>query len=263
MHIFNRVKFITPESVELEFILAGIGSRTFALLIDYHVLALIIALIFTIWLTVSYQIYTFGRQIFGEQTNNWVVAIAFLILFAVYAGYFVFFETLWQGQTPGKRFAKIRVVRDDGRPVGLQQTTLRALLRPFDEISFIGALLIMFNQKEKRLGDFVAGTIVIQTSSIAVSEKQKLTLSESSNSACEKILETTDLSPMLADDFAVIREYLVRRHIMSKQARAALAIELTQQVQSIIQLNNLPDGISPDTFLEGIYLAYQKTSINE
>ncbi|RUT02809.1 hypothetical protein DSM106972_057290 [Dulcicalothrix desertica PCC 7102] len=261
MHIFNRVKFITPESVELEFTLAGIGSRTFALLIDYHILALIIALIFTIWLTVSYQIQTFGKQIFGEQADNWVVAIAFFILFAVYAGYFVFFETLWQGQTPGKRLAKIRVVRDDGRPVGLQQTTLRALLRPFDEISFIGALLIMFNRKEKRLGDFVAGTIVIQTSSIAVSEKQKLTLSESSNSACEKILETTNLSPMLPDDFAVIREYLVRRHIMSKQARAALAIELTQQVQSIIQLNNLPDGISPDTFLEGIYLAYQKTSI--
>ncbi|BAZ17811.1 RDD domain-containing protein [Calothrix sp. NIES-4071] len=260
MHILNRVKFVTPESVELEFTLAGIGNRTFALLIDYHVLALIIALVLTAWLTISYQIQTFAKQIFGDKFDNWMVAIVALILFAVYAGYFVFFETFWQGQTPGKRVAKIRVVRDDGRPVGLQQTTLRALLRPFDEISFIGALLIMFNRKEKRLGDFVAGTIVIQTQTIAISEKQNLTLSESSNLACSKILETADLSPMLPDDFAVIREYLVRRHIMSKKAQATLANELTQQVQSIIELNNLPDGTTPDTFLEGIYLAYQQTS---
>lgn len=261
MHIFNRVKFVTPESVELEFTLAGIGSRAWALIIDYHILGLTIALIITVLVTISYQIEVFWKQIFGENSYLWTTAIAFLILFAVYAGYFVFFETLWQGQTPGKRFAKIRVVRDDGRPVGLQQTTLRALLRPFDEISFIGALLIIFNRKEKRLGDFVAGTIVIQTQTAAISEKQKLVLSESANLACNKILETADLSPMLPDDFAVIREYLVRRHIMSKQARAALAIELTQQVQSIIELNNLPDGISPDTFLEGIYLAYQQTSM--
>jgi uncharacterized RDD family membrane protein YckC len=261
MHIFNRVKFVTPESVELEFTLAGIGSRALALIIDYHILGLMIALVLTTWLTISYQIETFWKQIFGEKFYLWTTAITFLIIFAVYAGYFVFFETLWQGQTPGKRIAKIRVVRDDGRPVGLQQTTLRALLRPFDELSFIGALLIIFNRKEKRLGDLVAGTIVIQTQTVTILEKQKLVLSESANSASNKILETADLSSMLPDDFAVIREYLVRRHIMSKKARATLASELTQQVQSIINLNNIPDGISPDTFLEGVYLAYQNTSL--
>jgi uncharacterized RDD family membrane protein YckC len=263
MHILNRVKFVTPESVELEFTLAGVGSRAFALVIDYHILAVVIALVLTAWATISYQIQAFGKQIFGDRADNWVLAITLLVLFVVYAGYFVFFETLWQGQTPGKRFAKIRVVRDDGRPVGLQQTTLRALLRPFDEISFIGALLIIFNRKEKRLGDFVAGTIVIQTQTVAVSEKQKLTLSESSKLACSQILETTNLSTMLPDDFAVIREYLVRRHIMAKKAREELAIELTQQVKSIIQLDRLPDGINSDIFLEGIYLAYQQSSTGE
>ncbi|MBF2064979.1 MAG: RDD family protein [Calothrix sp. C42_A2020_038] len=258
MHIFNRVKFVTPESVELEFTLAGIGSRTFALLVDYIVLGLVISLVLIAFLTVSYQIETFWEQIFGDKAYTWLFAIMFLILFSIYAGYFVFFETLWQGQTPGKRLAKIRVVRDDGRPVGLQQTTLRALLRPFDEISFIGALLIIFNRKEKRLGDLVAGTIVIQTQTVAISEKQKLILSEASNSVCSQILETADLSSMLPDDFAVIREYLVRRNIMSKQARAQLANELTQQVKSIIKLDNIPEGINPDTFLEAIYLAYQQ-----
>ena len=162
MHIFRRVKFRTPESIELEFTLAGIGNRAWALLIDYQVLGLTIAVFMVVWTMLSTQLTDFWISIFGTQTTLWLLAIAFFVIFAIYAGYFVFFEALWQGQTPGKRFAKIRVIRDDGKPVGLPQAALRALLRPGDEILFSGVFLIMLGSKEKRLGDLVAGTIVIQ-----------------------------------------------------------------------------------------------------
>lgn len=258
MHIFNRIKFITPESVELEFTLAGIGNRAWALIIDYSVLGLFLGVFLIVWTFISVQLADFWTGFFGDKAGLWALAIAFFIFFIIYVGYFVFFETIWQGQTPGKRFAKIRVVRDDGRPVGLQQTTLRALLRPIDELFFIGALLIIFTHQEKRIGDLTAGTIVIQTQTINISDKEQLVLSDAADAWCANLLAIADLSPMLPDDFAVIREYLVRRSIMSEKARLSLSQQLTQQVQAIIKLDNIPPNISSDVFLEAVYLAYQK-----
>ncbi|MGB3654832.1 MAG: RDD family protein [Rivularia sp. (in: cyanobacteria)] len=256
MHIFRRVKFRTPESIELEFTFAGIGNRAWALLIDYHVLGLTIAVFIAVWSTLSLQLFDFLESIFGKQTPLWVLAIAFFVLFAIYSGYFVFFEALWQGQTPGKRIAKIRVIRDDGKPVGLPQAALRALLRPVDEIFFIGVFLIMFGNKEKRLGDLVAGTIVIQNQLPIASTA--IVVSEQAKSFSSELLQITDISPMLADDFAVISEYLRRRVAMSTKAKSQLSIKLAEQVKEIIHLENIPPNISSDIFLEAIYVAYQE-----
>ncbi|MEA5617888.1 RDD family protein [Cronbergia sp. UHCC 0137] len=256
MHIFNRVKFSTPESVELEFTLAGIGNRALAVIIDYQILALSLVVFVSFWVFISNQLTDIGVQIFGSSFGLWMTAIAFLILFIIYTGYFVFFETFWHGQTPGKRIAKIRVVQDDGRPVGLQQSTLRALLRPIDESLFIGAFLIIFNQREKRLGDLVSGTIVIQAETVLKSAK--LNISEQAKSFYISLQKVSELSLLLPDDFAIIREYLLRRNGMSPKAKASLSLKLAQQVQDIIELKILPADISSDVFLEAIYLAYQQ-----
>jgi uncharacterized RDD family membrane protein YckC len=186
----------------------------------------------------------------------WLLAIFVIIAFAIYISYFVFFETLWFGQTPGKRFAKIRVVRDDGRPIGLQQATLRALLRPFDESLFIGAFLIMLGRREKRLGDLVADTIVIQAQTPTISAT--LTISEQAKILHKKLVQIAELSQLLPDDFAVIREYLQRRGAMSLKARASLSLKLAEQVTAIINLEKLPEAVTPDLFLEAVYLMYQQ-----
>lgn len=258
MHIFNRVKFRTPESVELEFTLAGIGNRAWALVIDYHVLAVILVLFLIAWTTVSIQLADFLSSIFSDQVSLWLVAIASLVGFTIYQSYFIVFETLWQGQTPGKRFAKIRVVQDDGRPIRLQQATLRALLRPFDEVLFIGAFLIMFARREQRLGDLAAGTIVIQTQTATTSAT--FTVSQQAKSVCEQLLQVANLSAMLPDDFAIIREYLLRRDAMAPKARASVALQLTKQLLAIIDLEKAPEAQSPDVFLEAVYLAYQQSN---
>jgi uncharacterized RDD family membrane protein YckC len=256
MHLFNRIKFTTPESVEIEFTLAGIGSRALALMIDYVILAFTLVITVLIWSFIFQQVTDFGVSIFGSNFGLWLIAISLLSLFFIYTGYFVFFETLWRGQTPGKRIAKIRVVRDDGRPVGLQQAALRALLRPIDETLFIGAFLITFSNREKRLGDLAAGTIVIQSEMIVKSSS--LVISEAAKSFDIQLREIANLSSLLPDDFAIIREYLQRRSGMSKKARIALSLKLTQQVQSIINLEIIPGNIATDVFLEAVYLAYQQ-----
>ncbi|MEH2121527.1 RDD family protein [Nostoc sp.] len=257
MRFFNRITFQTPESVELEFTLAGIGNRALALLIDYTILIVTLLLFVLTWSVLSTQLLNFIEEIFtnGKNLGVWFLAIFFIIAFAIYISYFVFFETLWFGQTPGKRVSKIRVVRDDGRLIGLQQATLRALLRPFDETLFIGAFLIMLGPREKRLGDLAAGTIVIQAQTPTASA---MTISEQAKVLNQQLLEIADLSQLLPDDFAVIREYLQRRGAMSLKARASLSLKLAEQVQTIINLEKLPEAVTPDVFLEAIYLVYKQ-----
>ncbi|WP_263975203.1 RDD family protein [Leptolyngbya sp. 7M] len=172
MPLFKQVKLTTPESVELEFTLAGIGSRALALLIDYHLLGVGLVGFWILWIIFANRLMTYlsRLEINYSQVPLWLLAIGLLISFIVYSGYFVYFEVVWQGQTPGKRFAKIRVIQDDGKPVGLSQAALRALLRPIDDILFIGVFFIFFGQQEKRIGDWVAGTLSVPPPSGHVQE---------------------------------------------------------------------------------------------
>ena len=257
MRFFNRVTLQAPESVELDFTLAGIGNRGLALLIDYLVLGSILVLFLIVWLLISSRLLELWVKFTGSANSlgTWLLAIAYLTIFFVYTGYFVFFETLWQGQTPGKRFTKIRAIRDDGRPVGLRQATLRALLRPVDDSLFVGASLIMLSRREKRLGDWAAGTIVIQANPAPAAAT--FAVSQQAQSLAQS-LHQADLSQLLPDDFAVIREYLQRRGIMAPKARTQLSLRLAQQIQALIALEQLPE-VPPDVFLEAVYLAYQES----
>ena len=92
-----------------------------------------------------------------------------IALFLIFAGYFVFFEWLWNGQTPGKRFLKLRVIREDGRPITLWEALARNLLRIFDAIPgfilpvySIGLIAIFMSGRDQRVGDMFAGTVVIR-----------------------------------------------------------------------------------------------------
>jgi len=257
MSLFNQIKIQTPESVELEFTLAGIGSRAYALAIDYIAIALAITVVLLVATMLATQLIQLIETLGGlGNLELWLAALAMLALFIIYVGYFALMEANGQGQTPGKRLAKIRVIRDDGRPVGIFQTTLRSLLRPVDEFLFLGFLCIVFlNSQEKRLGDLVAGTLVIQAEQSEV--KGAVTLSDDANGAAKALLNMSDLSPLLPDDFATIRQYLERRSQMLGPARQSLALRLAQEVQAILQLEKLPFDMTPDVFLEGVYLGYQ------
>ena len=258
MHIFNRVTHQTPESIELEFTLAGIGSRAWALVIDYNILgAILIGFLAILWAISSVLVESWGRTFGTRNIELWLGAIAFITAFAIYTSYFVFFETLWQGQTPGKRLAKIRVIRDDGRLIGLQQATLRALIRSVDDTFFIGALLIMLTKKEKRLGDLLAGTIVIQTEASTTSASFPVS-SKAQEIAILLQQSSANFSQLLPDEFATIRDYLQRREKMTPKAKNEVSLQLAKQTKAIIGLDKLPTPVEPDVFLEAVYWAYQQ-----
>lgn len=260
MKLFNQIVLQTPESVEIEFTLAGIGNRIYAVLIDYLILSFIWIGIQLNWLSLaSFLINLFLKvPAPNEYIRLWLIAIVSLIIFFIYIGYFVVFEVLWQGQTPGKRLMKIRVIRDDGRRCGILQATLRALLRPVDDILFMGVLFIIIGQREKRIGDYVAGTVVIQEAQPIASAN--FTISKQAKSLAKQLLKLADFSSLLPDDFAVLREYLQRRQHMTTKGRSELCQHLAPRIKKAIALEKMPQKVTAEVFLAAVYLAYQQQS---
>ncbi|HEY9889180.1 MAG TPA: RDD family protein [Candidatus Obscuribacterales bacterium] len=259
MSLFKTITIQTPESVELEFTLAGVGNRALALTIDYLLVFLLLSLVSIIASFLSEQVVGLSVLLGGgtETLDLWLVAIAFLVTMAIYWGYFVGFEAWWQGQTPGKRVTKIRVINDNGKPESVLQATLRSLLRPVDDILFIGFFCILFGQQEKRIGDWLAGTLVVQAEHAVGDAKVRIT--PAAQALAPELMAQANIGNLLPDDFATLREYLQRRTALTKSARQELSVQLARQLREIIELEKLPQEQMPaEEFLEAIYVAYQK-----
>lgn len=256
MALFNRYQIETPESVELEFTLAGIGNRLYGVLVDYLCLGLIITLLLISWAVLAYNILLYG----DEKWQLWLTAVQIFLIFSVYVGYFVFFETLWQGQTPGKRRAKIRVIRGDGKPVGLQEATLRAIFRPLDDFLYIGALLIIFTRREQRIGDILAGTLVIRESRSGQKGSLQLEEPEAARLLAEQIRAKPQWQSITAEDWLIISDYLRQRPELLPKARSATAERLAQQVRARLKFSEPGTEASSQAtvLLEAIYLAGQE-----
>lgn len=259
MNLFKTITIQTPESVELEFTLAGIGNRALALMIDYLLVFLLLSLVSLVASFLSEQLVNLSVLLGSgtETVDLWLVAIALLATMAIYWGYFVAFETWWQGQTPGKRLANIRVINDNGKPEGIFQATLRSLLRPVDDILFLGFFFIVFGAQEKRIGDWLAGTLVVQAERTIGDANVRI--APASQKLAMELMNQADIGQLLPDDFTTLREYLLRRTTLTKAARQELSVQLARQLRTIVELERLPREQMPaEQFLEAIYVAYQK-----
>src|SRR5205814_4773073 len=162
----DRLDIETPEQIALELPLAGIGSRMLALATDSLLQFFAVVAIFIIGAFAAAGSNVFdriGSSRFFSQTIGALVTI--LVPFCMYWGYFAFFEILWQGRTPGKRVAGIRVIHQTGRPMTAIECIGRNLMRTLDiqpgGIYAVGLICMLCNQQNRRVGDYVAGTIVV------------------------------------------------------------------------------------------------------
>ncbi|GAI40108.1 unnamed protein product, partial [marine sediment metagenome] len=158
----DRLKIETPESIDLSFELAGIGSRFVAQLLDDLLKVLIIAVV-AIGAAFLIPIVAGGFQ---SQVITYIgVGLLIGILFIIYFGYDIYFEAKNNGQTPGKKMAGIRVIKDGGYPLDLPAVFIRNLVGIVDTLPsyyILGAIVMILNKKQQRLGDMAAGTIVIR-----------------------------------------------------------------------------------------------------
>lgn len=157
----------TPEHVELQFALASLGNRFIACAIDHFIQVVAVALVMAIGYQLNAGVRALGARLLAwEEVNLWISAAGILLLFLVFFGYFIFFETIWSGQTPGKRWLKLRVIQQDGRPITFFSAMARNLLRLADMIIppfySIGLISVFTSRDSKRLGDYVANTVVIK-----------------------------------------------------------------------------------------------------
>ncbi|MGE5925931.1 MAG: stage II sporulation protein M [Gemmatimonadota bacterium] len=146
----------TPEHVTLDYEIAGLGSRAAAALLDFLILG-------GLALAVALLLVLLARA--GISPGRLGSAVLVMIGFAAWYGYFTFFEGLRRGQTPGKRALGLRVVADTGHAVTLGAAAVRNLLRLADFLPppyLAGAVLVALHPRAKRIGDLVAGTVVVR-----------------------------------------------------------------------------------------------------
>lgn len=162
----------TPENVTFGYEIAGIGSRFLGGLLDSLVLGLTLFLLNIIliallqWVDAEAlvaSLFGLGEEI--SWAGGLILALYTLLNFVLIWGYYVVFELIWNGQTPGKRWSKLRVVRVNGNPAGFLDIVLRNLVRIVDFLPTgyaVGLTVMFLNQQARRLGDYAAGTIVIK-----------------------------------------------------------------------------------------------------
>jgi len=218
----------TPERVPLHFALASIGNRFLACAIDHSVQALAILLMVIAFVVVS------GYSDVGEQLTNapkWAQAVLILIVFLIVSSYFAFFEWIWNGQTLGKRLLKLRVIREDGRPVTFWEAVVRNLLRTFDMMPApfysIGLISVFMSRSDQRVGDMVAGTVVVREREAEAPAFAKVFASPVSDEALRRAFKPVEFSASLTSltesEVEVVETFLRRRWELADMARQWMA----------------------------------------
>jgi uncharacterized RDD family membrane protein YckC len=226
----EQIDIKTPEYVSLEFSLAGLGSRSAAMIIDQVIVTLAnfaLALLL---------IFSTSNNIWVLLDSGWLVAIFLIVLFIINWGYFFAAEYFFNGKTIGKNIIGIRVIQENGHSITLLSALIRNLLRIIDMLPtsyFLGIILVFFHSKHKRLGDMAAGTVVV----LEEGRKQ-----QKKKTAMEKEIEQRGLNKnsLYIDDVAYntlgSKEYNLLRTYSSKllELRDAQRSQLTIEMAEIL-----------------------------
>jgi uncharacterized RDD family membrane protein YckC len=270
----DQLTIDTPEQVAIRFPIAGIGSRFLAMLADSMVQFILYAIVFLVIFLVLASAPRMNGYILQRISDKWVIAVIILFYFLLYWGYFTLFEAFWNGQTPGKRLCKLRVIRDSGRQITFFESMTRNLIRIVDAFpSFyaIGIVTMLCNRQNKRLGDFAAGTLVIheRTPEPALwSGSASRTITAGAFTPVPAPASASVIDPnavdlpadavarLTPDDLNVIDHFFARAIDIDIPRRHALAERLAQQMTAKmgIDLNALmtQGGATPERILESI-----------
>lgn len=243
-------RMVTPEAVALEFRTANLGSRILAYLIDMVVVvAGILAGLFAVALL---------GQASDVVVPDWVaLTIVLVLLPAWWLGYFIAFETLWRGRTLGKAALGLRVVTKEGAPVRFRHAAIRGLLGLVDFLvlgGFLAVVFILFTRDNQRLGDLVAGTLVLRERSALAAPAP---VSFTPPPGLEHYTATLDPSGVGNEEYQAVRTLLLRAPSLSPGPRSALALQLANPLAARLRPPP-PAGVSPELYLQCVAAAYQQ-----
>ena len=238
----REVEVETPEHVAIGYELADLGSRFTALLLD----GLIVV---GGSLLLTWGIPRLLRALPGELPDGvvgWMSGILIALDFLFFWGYFVYFEGMRDGQTPGKRAMGIRAVQDGGYPLTVRGAAIRGLMRIIDMqpgvTLLVGGTAMMLHPRTKRLGDMAAGTVVVRERSGAVLPE-------------EAAVEGADRGPPRLDEreWAALSQYVARRGTLTPDARTRIAAQMLGHVDAKVGDHPRRRVTSPDEFLAVVH----------
>lgn len=224
----------TPDHIELQFQLAGIGKRFLAYLIDRLIqfgLILALFIVISLILFATTTVETVGNALHKLQQvlGQWIFAFVILAYGITSLGYFILFEYMWSGSTPGKRSQNIRVIRKDGTPISFLEAAVRNILRAVDILGGVyplGLIVMFIDSRNRRLGDLVAGTLVIAES---VSKLPSAENSAGSPGEIDQQLRSV-VNAMTSADYQLVRKFLGRREGLETEYRKNLAQQIVDRI---------------------------------
>lgn len=251
----------TPERVPLHFALASIGNRFLACAIDHTIQTFALGFIVLAGLLLSN---ISAIETLFSSAPKWVGAVVILLLFLTFSSYFAFFEWLWSGQTPGKRWLKLRVIREDGRPITFWEAAVRNVLRVFDMFPYpfysIGLISVFSTSRDQRVGDLVAGTVVVREREAEAPEFAQVFAAPVSDPALRRSFKPVDftgsLSSVTESEIVVVETFLRRRWELSDVPRQWMAWRVSLPILYKIRPGYDVNTFTYEGFLEELLHRY-------
>ena len=243
----------TPENVTFDYDVAGIGSRFLAALVDTLIVIILQVIVFFTFLLVASRM----GDTLDAADPTWILGILFVVSFIFFWGYYIFFEILWNGQTPGKRWVGLRVIRVDGTPVTAAEVVIRNLVRTIDMLPGaygVGVVTMFVNSQSRRLGDLAAGTLVVHDNKTTRLEDLRSDRRDSLSTlhTTASVPEGFPIERLNARELELIENFLIRRYQLANRDELAGHIlrNLATRLQQPLELK---PGESPEAVLIAIY----------
>ncbi len=256
------LEVITPEQVAIRYELAGFGSRAVAAAIDgaFQLLGYLALLV------IGWLIFVGARTVptwdkMGESVS---IAILVLVFFAVLWGYSIAFETLWNGETPGKRWLGLRVIKTGGYPVDFRAVVIRNLIRAVDVLPMptyaLALVTVLFTSHYQRLGDLAAGTLVVRHGQ----DHDDLHAPSLGEVSTFRLLDTTvtaQLARLSRDQYRMVQRFLGGRDDLPPVMRAEFAQRLAAPLIAVFGYQPPALGMDYERWLEELDLAYRQRTL--
>ncbi|CAN5359304.1 RDD family protein [soil metagenome] len=256
----------TPERVPLEFALASIGNRFLAVAVDHCIQYFSIFL--AAWLFLGLAGYSSADLAdspdqWVAEMPKWTIALLIIVLFLIFSSYFIAFEWLWNGQTPGKRLMKLRVIRDDGRPLTLWEAITRNLLRVCDAVPgfivpvySVGLIVIFASPRDQRVGDIFAGTVVVrerEREAPTFAETFSRRIRDSAFIRTQEVVEIkADANLLTGSEMEVVESFLRRRWDLTDRQRLWMAWRIALPLMFKLKPSYSNENFTYEGFLEEI-----------
>jgi uncharacterized RDD family membrane protein YckC len=242
----EQPRMVTPEAVALEFSTANVGSRILAFLID-------IVIVSVVGFTAVFVLVVTDTRL----PDGLAAALLIILVPAWYFGYFAASETLWRGRTIGKAALGLRVVTKEGGPVRFRHAAVRALLGLVDFAlgsGFFAILSILLTRDNQRLGDLLAGTLVLRERSGLPAPAP---VSFQVPPGLEPYAAALDVSGLRIEEYQAVRTFLLRAPSLPPGPRRALAVQFADSMVERLRPAP-PPGLQPEAFLHCVAAVYQR-----